>query len=375
MKFIIDKSNLLENLNKVSKAISGKSNVAALQGVYIQVQSGQFIMLGSDMDLSILSRGMCEVIEPGVILVDAKIIIDIVRKLPKGDVTISLTEDDFIEISAGNTVFNIVHLNEKEYPNFPKEDKGTEITVSKDIFAKMIGQVGYAIAQDSYRPILQGILYEIKDSVLRLVALDGYRIASSSCKVDTNINVSAVIDGKSLMNVSRLIDNVGSLKLYVHTNHIEFRFDNLIIYSRLLEGKYVDYEPLLPKENVVQITVNRNELVEAIERSSLIAQAKDSVNPILNFNIYKSGLVDTLEIKSNSSKGRGREELAITIDMLDAESMQIAFNGRYLLDMLKNMDSEKVVLKLNTPLSPCLCHPQNCEDEKYVVLPVRVQSK
>lgn len=372
MKFIIEKTNLLENLVKVSKAITGKSNVTALSGVFIQVENGHFLMLGSDMDLSILAHGSCEVIDNGSILVDAKMFLEIIRKLPKGDITISTTEDDLIEISCGKSLFNIVHMNEKEYPEFPKEDKGTEIEVSKDMFSKMIGQVGYAIAQDSLRPILQGILYEVKDSVLRLVALDGYRIAYSSSKVDTAVDISAVIDGKSLINISRLIDNVGSMKIYLHTNHIEMRFDNLIVYSRLLDGNYVAYEQLLPSNNEVNITCNRIEFIESIERSSLIAQAQDSLNPILKFKIFKSGMVDTLEINTQSTKGKGREELSITIDKLNTESFEIAFNGRYLLDMLKNMDSEKVVMTFNNALSPCLCYAFNDESSKFVILPVRV---
>jgi DNA polymerase-3 subunit beta len=372
MKFIIGKANLLENLIKVSKAITGKSSVQALHGVFIQVANGHILMLGSDMDLSILVQGGCEVVEPGSILVDAKMFLEIIRKLPKGEVTISTGEDDLIEISCGKSLFNVVHMNEKEYPEFPKENNGTEIIVAKDIFSKMIGQVGYAIAQDSLRPILQGILYEVKDSILRLVALDGYRIAYSSSKVDTAVDMSAVIDGRSLINISRLIDNVGSMKIYLHNNHIEFRFDNLIIYSRLLDGKYVAYEQLVPSNSELIITCNRIEIIESIERSALIAQTQDSLNPILNFKIFKSGMVDTLEIKSKSTKGKGREELAITIDKLNSDSFEIAFNGRYLLDMFKNMDSEKIVMNFNNALSPCLCSSLNDESSKFVILPVRV---
>lgn len=368
MKFIIEKNNLLENLNKVSKAITGNSTNQILQCVNIQVQNGKIILFGTDMDLSIAAFGSCEVIEEGSMLVDAKMFIEIIRKLPNKEVSISLNKDNLIEITCGKSLFNIVHMNEKEYPRFPKEKDGAEITVSKDKFRRMIGQVGYAIAQDSSRPILQGILVEVKNNlILKLVALDGYRIAYSSSEIDTSVNnISAVIDGKSLINISKLIDNVGSMKLYLHKNHIEFRLDNMIIFSRLLEGKYVAYEQLFPSDTKDSITCNRLEFIEAIERSCLIA--KDSTNPFLKFNIAK----DILEITAKSNKGKGREELSITRSFKENENLEIAFNGRYLLDMARNIESEKITMNFKSSVSPMACSPTGSEDCKFIVLPIRL---
>ena len=138
MKFIIGKANLLDNLNKVSRAITGKASLTALKGVFIQVAKGQIIMLGSDMDLSIFARGTCEVIEAGMILVDAKIFIEIIHKLPEGDITIEKTEDNLVKISCKKSEFRIVRMNETEYPELPKETNGTEIIMPKEVFGKMI---------------------------------------------------------------------------------------------------------------------------------------------------------------------------------------------------------------------------------------------
>ncbi|MVX63651.1 DNA polymerase III subunit beta [Clostridium chromiireducens] len=373
MKFIIGKANLLDNLNKVSRAITGKASLTALKGVFIQVAKGQIIMLGSDMDLSIFARGTCEVIEAGMILVDAKIFIEIIHKLPEGDITIEKTEDNLVKISCKKSEFRIVRMNETEYPELPKETNGTEIIMPKEVFGKMIGEVHFAIAQDESRPILQGILYEIKDSILRLVALDGYRLALSSNKVNCSNDMSAVIDGKSLISISKLIGSNGQMKLYLHKNHIEFRLDNIIIYSRLLEGQYIKYESLLPQDkSKIEVVINRLEFIEAIERSALIAKSSDtSSNPILKFNILNDGILDLLVVNSKSSMGKVREE--ITVEILGTEKeLEIAFNGRYLLEMLKNMNSEKLIMKVNTPVSPCICHPADSEDSKYLILPVRL---
>ncbi|UYZ38978.1 DNA polymerase III subunit beta (plasmid) [Clostridium beijerinckii] len=373
MKFVIGKNTLLDTLSKVSRAITGKAAVQSLKGVLIQVAKGQIIMVGSDMDLSIYGRSTCEVIEPGAILVDAKIFIDIIRKLPDGDITIEKNEDNLVTIKCNKSEFSIVSMNETEYPELPKVNNGTEIILPKVLFGSLIGQVHFAIAQDETRPILQGILYEVKDSVLKLVALDGYRLALSSSKVECSTDMSAVIDGKSLISISKLIGDTGDLKIYLHKNHIEFRLDNLIIYSRLLEGKYIQYESLLPEDTgKIDVIVNREQLINAIERSSLIAKSSDtSNNPILKFNIQNDGMLDLLVINSKSNMGKVREELTVEIPGTEKE-LEIAFNGRYLLDMLKNMDAEKLVMKFNNSVSPCICHPADNEYSKYLILPVRL---
>lgn len=374
MNIKISKTNLLENLLKVSKAITGKSNVEALKGVYIQVDKGTILILGSDTDLSILAHGTCEVIEPGIILVDAKIFMEIIRKMPNGDISISKSKDNenLIEISAGKCLFNICCMNEKEYPDFPNQKNGTEVTLSKEVLKRMIGQTSFAIAQDESRPILQGILFEIKNSLLKLVALDGYRVALCSKEIDSSLDINAVVDGKSITNISRLIDGAGDVKLYLHQNHIEFRFDNLVIYSRLLEGQFINYEALLPKESKIDVLLDRMQLLEAIERSSLIAKSETSENPTLKLSFKNEGMCDVLIINANSNKGKGREELLVEITSPEKE-LEIAFNGRYLVDMLKNMDSTRVLMKFNTNLTPCTCEPDGNTDSKYLVLPIRLQ--
>ncbi|KOR55305.1 DNA polymerase III subunit beta [Clostridium botulinum] len=371
MKFIIEKNELLRNVEKASKAITGKSTLSILKGIMIQVANGQIIMLGSDIDLSILARGTCEVIDPGSMLVDAKIFIEIIRKLPNGDITIEITEDELVSITCKKSKFSIVKMNDKEYPQFPKETNGTEITVSKEIFRQMIGEVYFAVAQDSTRPILQGILYEVKDGILKLVALDGYRIATSSNNVESDIDIRAIIEGNSLATISKLIDSNGDIKIYLHQNHVEFRLDNLIIYSRLLDGEYVNYESLLPNESKLDVTIDRLEFLNAIQRSALIAKSGDSMNPVLTLTIKNDGILDTLIINSNSVKGRAREEINIEIKGYENE-LEIAFNGRYLEEMLKNMTADKIIMKFIGSLNPCICTPFESNYAQYLILPVRL---
>lgn len=372
MKFVIEKANLLDNLNKVSKAITGKSTIDTLKGVLIEVQSNQIIMVASDMDLTIYARGTCEVIEPGKVLIDSKMFTEIVRKLPNGDVNIEITEDNLVFISCKKTKFSVVKMDETKYPELKSATPGTGITISKEIFRKMVSQVQFAVALDSTRPILQGILYEVKNNTLKLVALDGYRIAYTQHSVENANDIEAVIDGKSLSNISKLIDNDGVMKLFLNDNHILILLDNLTIHSRLMDGKYINYQSLMNNDYNVEVIVDRVSFIESIERSTIIAGSEDSYTPLITLKSKSDGMLDMLEITSKSPKGKVMEDIAIEIPSKDKE-IEIAFNGRYLLDMLKSMESEKVDIKFKTNLSPATFYPIGNEDNKYVVLPIRVQ--
>ncbi|WP_315069187.1 DNA polymerase III subunit beta [uncultured Clostridium sp.] len=374
MQFNIEKSNLLENLSKVSRAITNKSSVEALKGVLIQVQNNQLVLLGSDMDLSILSFGQCEVIIPGSALIDAKVLLEIIRKMPSGVITIfKNTENNLLDITSGKCNFNICLMNEADYPELPKLDQGTELIVQTDQFRKMIDKVSFAIAQDETRPILQGILCEVKDSKLRLVALDGYRFAYADTIISNNLDISAVIDGKSLNNISKLLEGTGEMKIYFHPNHLVMKVNNLAIYSRLLEGKYVNYESLLPQTSKLNVKLNVIEFLNAIERSVLIASQNGESSSLI-LKIQKDGLVDTLTILSKSKKGKSTEDLMIEFEGEEGEKeFEIAFNGKYLLDMLSHMDAEKALLKFTKPDTPCVCQPVDSEESKYLILPIRLK--
>lgn len=372
MKFIIEKTNLLNHINKVSKAITGKANIDELKGVLMEVQSNHIIMVASDMDLTIYARGTCEVIDSGKALIDAKMFTEIVRKLPNGEVSIELTEDNLVSISCKKSKFSVVKMDESKYPELPKGDKGTEINISKEIFRKMISQVQFAVTVDGSRPILQGISFEVKDNILKLVALDGYRIAYTSHKIDNSSDMSVVIDGKSLTNISKLIDNDGIMKIHLNDNHILILVDDLVIISRLMEGKYINYEFLMNTDYNVEVILDRVGFIQSIERSTVIAGIEDSYTPLISLKSKCDGMLDLLEISSKSPKGNVVEDITVEIPSEDKE-IEIAYNAKYLLDMLKSMESEKVDIKFKSNITPATFCPSGNENNKYIVLPVRIQ--
>ena len=364
MIFICEKQKLQEGISIVQKAITGKSTMSILEGIYINANKNGLTLIGSDIDVSIETKVNADVLEEGSIVIDAKIFGEIIRKLPNSDIKIETMDNDTVQITCEKSVFNVVYMKPDEFPELPSLDENKKIEVPQNILKNMIKCTSFATAQDETRPILQGILFEVKDRSLNLVALDGYRLAIKSEYLDSDFDIEIVIPGKTLNEVSKILEDVNELVEITFTNnHILFNLNKTRIISRLLEGKFVNYKSLLPEEHKLSVTVNKQNLQNGIERASLMA--KDGNNNLVKLEIQDEALV----ITSNSQLGKVREEVGIN---LQGEKIQIAFNSRYLIDVLKNFEEDEVVMEMTSSVSPCIIKAKEADNYKYLVLPVRL---
>ena len=366
MIFTCEKQEILEGISIVQKAITGKSTMPILEGIYIKTNEmdSSLTMIGSDMDVSIQTTVKANIQEAGSIVIDAKIFGEIIRKLPNSTIKIETMENQVIRITCEKSVFDVVYMNTNEFPELPEINEDLKISVNQNILKNMIKGTSFAIAQDETRPILQGILFEVKNRNLNLVALDGYRLAIKSEFLDSDIEIEVVIPGKTLNEVSKILEDVDDIVDITFTNnHILFNLEKTKIISRLLEGKFINYNSLLPQEHRLLVTVNRQELQNSIERASLMA--KEGNTNLIKLDIQQDNLI----ISSNSQLGKVREEISIK---LQGEEIQIAFNSRYLLDVLKNMEDDEVIMKMTSSISPCVIEEKDNENAKYLVLPVRL---
>ena len=364
MIFTCEKQKILEGISIVQKAITGKSTMPILEGIYINTNKSTLTLIGSDMDLSIQTSVDATIIEEGNIVIDAKIFGEIIRKLPNATIKIETLENQIIKITCAKSVFDVVYMNTNEFPELPQINENLKISVNQNILKNMIKGTSFAIAQDETRPILQGILFEVKNKNLNLVALDGYRLAIRNEFLDTDIDMEVVIPGKTLNEVSKILEDVDDIVDITFTNnHILFNLEKTKIISRLLEGKFINYNSLLPPEHKLLININRQELQNAIERASLMA--KDGNTNLIKLDFQQDNLV----ITSNSQLGKVREEISIK---LQGEGIQIAFNSKYLIDVLKNVEDDEVIMKMTSGISPCVIEEKNNENAKYLVLPVRL---
>lgn len=364
MNIICSKQKLQEGISIVTKAITGKTTMPVLEGIYIKATKEGLTLIGSDIDVSIETKVEADVIQEGSIVIDSRIFSEIIRKLPNSEVKIEISENDLIQITCEKSVFNLVFMNSSDYPSLPSINEDISVEVPQNLLKNMIKGTSFAIAQDETRPILQGILFEVKNRELNLVALDGYRLAVRNELLDIDNNIEVVIPGKTLNEVSKILeDNNDIVKITFTNNHILFNINNTKIISRLLDGKFVNYVSLLPQEYKLLVNVKKQELQQGIERASLMA--KDGNSNLIRLDVQE----DILVITSNSQLGKVREEVNIN---LQGEGVQIAFNSRYLLDVLKNMEDDDVVIEMTSSVSPCVIKGRNSNSSKYLVLPVRL---
>ncbi|MBE6052687.1 MAG: DNA polymerase III subunit beta [Clostridium sartagoforme] len=364
MKFICEKQKLQEGISIASKAITGKTTMPILEGIYIRANKDGLTLIGSDMDVSIETKVNADIQEEGMLVIDSRIFGEIIRKLPNSEVTIETLENEIMQITCEKSVFNLVYMNGEDYPEVPQINENLSVEVPQNILKSMIRGTSFAIAQDETRPILQGILFEVKAKNLNLVALDGYRLAIRSEFLDNDSDIEVVIPGKTLNEVSRILEDSSEIVEITFTNnHILFNLNDTKIISRLLDGKFVNYSSLLPQEHKISIDVKKQQLQNCIERASLMA--KDSNSNLIKLDVQEENVI----ITSNSQLGKVREEVNIN---LQGESIQIAFNSRYLLDVLKNIDSDEVILEMTSSVSPCVIKCKNTDNSKYLVLPVRL---
>jgi DNA polymerase III subunit beta len=364
MKFKCDKNIIQEAIITAQKAVTGKSTMNILQGILIRAAINEITITGSDMDLSIETRFDAEVFETGNIVVDSKLFGDIIRKLPSAEVEITTLENNTLEIVCQKSIFSLTHMNADEYPIIPIIDENMVFKISRKILKNMIKGTIFAAAVDETRPILTGILFEVINKKLNLVALDGFRLALRSENVESDDNISAVIPAKTLSEVSKIIDDTdNNINITFTQNQILFNLDKTKIISRLLVGEFIKYDSIIPHEYNLKIIAKRDALQDCIERASLLA--KDGNTNLVKFDIKEDNLI----ITSNSQLGKVKEEINI---ILQGESLQIAFNSKYLIDLLKIMEEQEVIMEFSSSVSPCVVKNKENDNCTYLILPVRL---
>ncbi|TDT50499.1 DNA polymerase III subunit beta [Fonticella tunisiensis] len=363
MWFTCDKDILQEAINNVQKAASTRTTYPILEGILIKAYNNRVIFTATDLDLGIETYIDADVHENGSIVVNSKLFGEFIRKLPNASVTVKM-ENNSVYITCQKSEFAMLGNNPDEFPQLPAINENSMYEISQDILRNMIRQTIFAIAQDETRPILTGVLFEVRDGKLSFVALDGYRLALKTCDIDSRNNISAVIPGKTLNEISKILQPTQDMvKITFTPNHILFNLGNTKIISRLLDGEFINYRQIIPDEYRLRAKVNVNELMSSIERASLLA--REGRTNLIKFDIKNDGMV----ITSNSQMGTVYEEVSIE---LEGEGLRIAFNSKYFQDVLRIIDAEEVYLEFSTSVSPCIVKKCDSNDYIYLVLPVRL---
>ena len=367
MRFSCSQSTLVKALNIVSKAVTSRTTIPILKGILINVDENGFVtMSSSDLDISIENKFEVVDYEPGEIVVQAKLFGDIIRKLPSDIIYIEEKDGNLI-IRCSSSEFNIIGSPSDEFPKINLGENGEKLIFDKEILKEMIKKTTFAASVDESRGVITGVLFEIKENSFNMVALDGFRMAVAREAVNNGREQNIIIPARTLNEVQKILSEADTEKeeveLILNDKRALFVIDNIKVVIRLLDGEYVRYNDILPKESQLRVVLNRMNLMEAIERASLFA--KVGKNNLIRLNIKEN----EMEITSKSEEGNVREDVFIS---RDGNDLVIGFNSKYLIDSLKAIDDENIAMLFNTPISPCLIRPIEGNEYEYLVLPVRI---
>ena len=363
MKIICSKSNLVKGVSIVSKAVPSKTTMPILECILIDATTDIIKLTANDMELGIQTEIEGEIAERGMIAIDAKIFSEIVRKLPDNDIVIETDANLQTVITCEKAKFDLSGKPGEEFSYLPIIEKEESIEISQFTLKEVIQQTIFSIADTESNKLMTGELFEIKDSILRVVSLDGHRISIRRIELKNDVaDKKLVVPGKTLTEVSKILSGEAESMVNISytNNHIVFEFDQTIVVSRLIEGEYFKIDQMLSSDYETKVRINKRELLSCIDRATLLVKEGDKKPIIINIGD------EIMELKIKSQIGSMNEEIIIE---KEGKDLLIGFNPKFLIDALRVIDDEEVTLYLMNAKAPCFIKDDG-ENYIYLILPV-----
>ncbi|NLV57849.1 MAG: DNA polymerase III subunit beta [Clostridiales bacterium] len=369
MKFECSAQEMMIGLVNATRALGARPAMQILEGVLVKTGENEIFLTCTDGSLGIRTRVKATIHQPGSVVLPGKLMTEIVRKLPEGVVSFQMNEKMVVVIKCCQSRSTITGISSTDFPEMKDLLSTHGLHLPQKRLKEMISKVVFAIAVQESRQALTGCLVEITSTELRLVGLDGFRLALQRLHdqfvlPEGKDMVTAIVPGHVMSEMSRIMsDEEEMVTFHLDGTHLMALIGNTTLVTTLLAGEYINYRQILPAAWLTRVTVKKQDLQDAIERASLMA--KEGKNNLIRMNASN----DRLRITSMSELGDVLEELDIH---LEGEDIDIAFNARYISDVIKNVDDECCTLSMNTNVSPCVVCPVEGDEYLYLVLPVRV---
>lgn len=369
MQFTCSTAKLIEALQIATKALAGRTTNPILEGVLLETGSDQLVLTCSDERITIVTHIPATIREPGRGVVPGKLFSEIVRRLPDDNADVRMDERYVFTIRSASTRMNISGQDADLFPALPKIEGEREISLPQDMLRDMIQKTEFAIAQDDMREVLTGCLLEIGGGDVNMVALDGYRLALRRAKCsDVLERVSAIIPGRAVGEIGKLLSGSEDdfAQLSFGGNKLHIRLENTEIFVILVEGEYIQYRQILPKSFATRVEMELEPFRRCIDRAALIA--REGSSNLIMLKIEGGVMV----VEAHSQIGDVHEELEIRQEGAD---LNIAFNVKYLTDVVRYIESESIEMNFNNAVSPCVVTPVGDEDYVHLILPVRTGAR
>lgn len=369
MKFKITRDNLQQGLAAVGASIPTRTTLPVLSNILVEARDGVVAMSGTDLDIAVSVQVPAETEEEGALTVPAKKLQELARELPEHPVRIT-TKGDRLELSCGRASFKLNGMPRDEFPNFPSVDFDASWKLTGSVLQDLIRQTSFAVSTEESRPILNGVLWQLTDANMRMVATNGHRLARLSVPVSAPgaPRVDLIVPPKALAQVERLFGADDEIEVARSENHLGFRKNGTQVYTRLIEGPYPNYEQVIPRDNDKNAIADKSQLTQALRRMAVVAS--DQTHRVrLSFN------TNTLRFSVETPDlGEAHEELEVEYG---GEAMDIGFNASYLLEVLRYMPSEDVKLTFKAPERAATIEPvgrdgNEAADYLCLVMPLRL---
>ena len=365
MKIICSKSSLLKSVSIALKAVPSKTTMPILECILMDATTNQIKFTTNDMELGIETIVEGTIEEKGKVALDAKIFYEIIRRLPDNDITIKTDDKYAATITSEKAKFNIPGKSGDDFAYLPMIEKDEPLTISQYTLKEMIRQTIFSIAVNENNKLMTGELFEIKDNCLKVVSLDGHRIAIRKMPLKKDYSDrKVVVPGKTLSEVSKILSGEvdDQVSIYFTKNHILFEFDQTMVVSRLIEGEYFRIDQMLSSDYETKLKINKKEFLDCIDRATLLVREVDKKPIIINITD------DDMELRIDSAMGSMNEEIDIE---KEGKDIMIGFNPKFLIDALRVIDDETVTIYLVNPKAPCFIRDDE-ENYTYLILPVNI---
>ncbi|MDO5142551.1 MAG: DNA polymerase III subunit beta [Eubacteriales bacterium] len=368
MKFSCEKETLLSLIGTASRAVTGKSAMPLLEGLLVTAEADALTLTGYDLSMGIRTTATVDVLEPGSIVLNARLFYDIVRKLPQDTVFVETDDKLLTTIKCGRAVFNLIATEADEYPALAEVSDETGFSLPQAMLKSMIAQTIFSVSDNESKPIHTGCLFELEGGRLNVIAVDGYRLSVRREAVEgIPTELRFVVPGSSLREIERILSDEPSetVAIYPDRKNILFRMGQTTLITRLIDGEFLNYRAAIPTEFDHEIDADRHELITCIERVSLIVSEKLK-NPV-RFHFDGS----YVQMSCITAVGKSYDECAFEGAI---DGLEIGFNNRYVLDALRAAGDDTVRMQLKGPLNPMVIVPREGDKYTYLVLPVRLKA-
>lgn len=363
-EFFCDKDILLKNLKTAFTAVAQKSVITQLESFYIEAYENKITIIGTNGEILVKIKDDADIKKEGKFLINAKNFLGMINLMPEGEIFIKVSDDYLVTIKNENTVYEIMGIDTDSYPLMENINGNTEILISEKNLKEAIKKTIFSIGTDEKKPTFMGALFEIKENNLKVVTLDGYRMSIVSKEIESNADYdSYIIPGKSINELIKILEETDEkIKIEFGERGAIIKKSNFEFFTRLIEGEFFNYEQIIPKKFLIEATFDKRKITSSLERCSLII-TPDSKVPV-KFNITD----DKADISGVSRIGKVEDSIEIN---KNGEDIEIRFNHKFLLDILKSVEEDYVKLNFTNNLSPCIIKSMENEEFLYLVLPVR----